>query len=396
MNLRMTTLPLLASIFLPLAGCSPPVTVTEAPIDVVVSAPVERPVVDFFDFTGRTESTAPVLLRSRIGGYIDKINFKDGQEVTENQVLFEIDDRMYQAQAKLAKAQVKLQDAIFKEAEFDYRRNLAARPSGAVTEEELEKSMQKRSTAQAQLDASRANLTQQELDLAYCKVKAPIPGRSDRDYVSVGNLVSADNARATVLTTVVTLQPMYVYFTVDEPTLLHLRQLVQEGKVPSPDKKNPAVLLGIGNGTQYPFEGTIDFISNRVDPATGTLLVRGTFANKELILRPGLFARIRLPVGEPHPVLLVSEGAILSRQGKPYVYVVDDKNNVAERPVKVGPLSGGLRIIEEGLQPHVRVIIDGMLRVKEGSMVKPTTGEMTPAPGELTRPTEAEVAPPGT
>jgi RND family efflux transporter MFP subunit len=181
----------------------------------------------------------------------------------------------------------------------------------------------------------------------------------------VGNLVSADTTKATVLTTIVNLDPMYVYFGVDEPTLLRLRERVGAGTLKSAKEKPPEVLLGVGEGQDYPFRGTIDFVSNRVDSATGTLTVRGSFPNKYHLLRPGLFAHLRVLVGEPHPALLISDTCVGTNQGQKYVYVVDDRNEVVHRPVTLGAQSDGLRIVEDGLKPGERVIVgEGMLRVR--------------------------------
>jgi RND family efflux transporter MFP subunit len=212
-------------------------------------------------------------------------------------------------------------------------------------------------------------------------VKAPFGGRADRANITVGNEVSAGTTRATVLTTIVTLDPMYVYFGVDEPTLLRLRQRVRQGALKSAKEKPPEVLLGVGAGQGYPFRGTIDFLSNRVDPATGTLTVRASFPNKGQFLRPGLFAHLRVLVGEAHPALLISDACVGTNQGQKYVYVVDDHDEVVYRPVKLGAQSDGLRIVEDGLKSGERVIVgEGMLRVRPGAAVAPHKGNMVPAP----------------
>jgi RND family efflux transporter MFP subunit len=367
-------------------GCAP-APPPPAPVEVVVSAPVERPILDHLDFTGRIQAKDSVQLQARIGGYVEKIDFADGAEVKEGQVLFEIDDRTYRAERDLAAAQVKVAEAQIKEADAEEHRNLVLSRTGAASQEELEKSQRAQETARAAADGARAQLHERQLDLDYCQVKAPFAGRADRHYVNVGDLVSANVQSATVLTNVTVLAPMYVYFGVDEATLLRLRQMVHEGKLKPANEKAPEVLLGVGQGEDHPFRGTVDFISNRVDPATGTLTVRGSFPNQDRLLRPGLFARIRVPVGDSHPALLIANGAVGTNQGQKYVYVVDDHNEVVYRPVKLGPLSDGLRVVEEGLKPGERVIIDGMLRVRPGTTVEPKSGEMAPAPAAGTAPT---------
>jgi RND family efflux transporter MFP subunit len=371
----------LCSLSLLAPGCERAPAPAPVSIDVTVSPPIERAVVDYLDFTGRTQARDAVQLRARIGGYLEKINFTDGAEVKEGQVLFEIDDRTYRAQRDVAQAEVKLAEARVAQAKAEYQRVLALRRTQAASQEELDKAERTRETTQATLEETKDDLHQAELNLDYTQVKAPFGGRADQANVTVGNLVSADTGHATVLTSIVVLEPMYVYFGVDEPTLLWLRQGVREGTLKSATEKPPEVLLRVGGGSDHPFRGTIDFISNRVDPSTGTLTVRGSFPNKDRFLRPGLFARVRVPVGDPHPALLISDQAVGTNQGQKYVYVVSDKNEVVYRPVKLGALSDGLRIVEDGLKPGERVVVgEGMLRVRPGITVAPTEGKMVPAP----------------
>jgi RND family efflux transporter MFP subunit len=350
-------------------------------IEVAVSPPVERAVVDYLDFTGLTQARNAVQLRARIGGYLEKINFKDGAEVKEGQVLFEIDDRAYRAQRDLAKAEVSLAEARVAQAQAEYQRVFKLRQDQAASQQELEERQRTKETTLAALDEAKDNLHQAELNLDYTQVKAPFGGQADRANVTVGNLVSADSSQATVLTSIVVLEPMYVYFGVDEPTLLWLRQRVREGMLKSAKEKPPEVLLGVGQGSDYPFHGIIDFISNRVDPSTGTLTVRGSFPNKDRFLRPGVFARIRVPVGDPRPALLISDETVGTSQGQKYVYIVSEKNEVVYQPVKLGALSDGLRIVVDGLKSGERVVVgEGMLRVRPGITVVPTEGKMVPAP----------------
>jgi RND family efflux transporter MFP subunit len=350
-------------------------------IEVAVCPPVERAVVNYLDFTGRTQARDAVQLRARIGGYLMKIDFKDGADVKEGQVLFEIDDRAYRDQRDRAQAEVKLAEARLTRAIAELQRLRKLRKDQAASQEEMEKEQRTRDTTQSSVDEAKDDLRQAELNLDYTQVKAPFAGRADRANVTVGNLVSADTNHATVLTSIVTLEPIYVYFGVDEPTLLWVRQRVHEGTLKSAQEKPPEVLLGVGQGSDHPFRGTIDFVSNRVDPSTGTITVRGNFPNKDRFLRPGVFARIRVPVGNPRPARLISDEAVGTNQGQKYVYVVSDQNEVVYRPVKLGALSDGLRIVEEGLKAGERVVVgEGMLRVRPGIKVVPSEGKMVPAP----------------
>jgi RND family efflux transporter MFP subunit len=361
-------------------GCEPAAP-PPAPVEVVVSPPVERAIVDHLDFTGRTQAKDAVQLQARVGGYLRKINFTDGAEVKEGQVLFEIDDRTYRAERDRAQDEVKLAAAQVKEADAVYQRDRRLLTKGAVTEEDVVKDLGARDAAEGTLEQAQAALEEAQLNLDYTQVKAPFSGRADRANVTVGNLVSAGTTRATVLTSVFALDPMYVYFGVDEPTLLRLRQRVREGALKAVKEKPQEVLLGLGGGPEYTFRGTIDFLSDRVDAATGTLSVRGNFPNKDRFLRPGMFARIRVPVGDPHPALLVSDTCVGTNQGQKYVYVVDDHNDVVYRPVRLGALSDGLRIVEDGLKPGERLVVgEAMLRVRPSAAVAPTEGKMVPAP----------------
>jgi RND family efflux transporter MFP subunit len=207
---------------------------------------------------------------------------------------------------------------------------------------------------------------------------APIDGRVDKADVTVGNLISANLNDATVLTNIITLEPMYVYFDVDELTALRLQRLMHEGKMPERRQQAPEVQVGLGDGTDYPFRGTVDFVGNQFDPDTGIITVRGVFPNKERALTPGLFARVRVQLGGPHEALLASESALGTDRGQKYLLVLNDKDEVVYRPVQLGDVHDGLREIEKGIQPGERIIVNGLLRVRPGMTVHPVKGEMKP------------------
>jgi RND family efflux transporter MFP subunit len=291
-----------------------------------------------------------------------------------------------------AQAKVRLCEAQLKEAEAVYRRDVKLRADNTVSAEELEKALQARDSAGASVDAAKADLAQQELNLKYSKVDAPISGLADKANVTVGNLVTANSKTATVLTTIVALQPIYVEFSVDEATLLELRRLVGEGKVKPVAEKAPVVLFGVGRGDDYPFHATLDYTSIQVQAGTGTLPVRAVYPNQDDFLRPGLFARVRVPVGDPHPALLVNEQALMTNQGQKYVHVVNDQNEVVYRPVTVGAVDGDLRIITDGLKAGERVIIEEPARVRPGAVVDPKPGQIEAAPAN--GPDRAESKPP--
>ena len=216
-----------------------------------------------------------------------------------------------------------------------------------------------------------------KLDLQYTKVTAPISGRISRYVVTAGNLVQAgDQGGGTLLTTIVSVDPMYAYFDVDEYTALRVRRLVREGKSDSPRDGGFPVSLGLANEEGHPHRGTINFVDNQVNPRTGTIRVCGVFPNKEQVLLPGLFARVRAPIGRPHKAVLVSDRAIDTDQGQKILYIVNPKNEVVSRPVRLGALHDGLREITDGLKPGERVIVNGLQQVRPGVTVEPKLVDM--------------------
>ena len=220
--------------------------------------------------------------------------------------------------------------------------------------------------------------------MGFTKVKAPVGGRVSRYNVTVGNLVQAgDQNGGTLLTTIVSVDPMYAYFDVDEHTVLLVRQMAREGKTDSPREGGVPVWLGLANEEGYPHRGTIDFVDNQVNPRTGTMRLRGVFPNKDQVLLPGLFARVRTPIGRSHKALLVSERALDTDQGQKILYVVDAKNAVVSRPVRLGALHDGGREVTDGLRPDERVVVNGLQLVRPGVTVEPTLVDM-PIPPAVT------------
>lgn len=338
------------------------------PPEVLTTTPFLKTVTDYEDFTGRTDAVCSVEVRARVSGYLQSWRFKDGDEVKQGELMFEIDSRPYQATYNQAVAQRRLQEANVKYQEALYQRELKLYNSNADSLEALQLDLAQRDSTKASLEAAKAAEAQAKLNLDWTKVMAPISGRVSRRMVDPGNLVQADT---TPLTTIVSLDPVYAYFDIDERTMLRLQRLVQEGKITSIEGGKVPVYLALADeGEQYTHPGTIDFTENRVDSTTGTLRARAVFPNPQQILTPGLFVRVRIRVGEPHQAVLVPERALGTDQGNKFVYVVDDKSNAIYRRVKVGPpQEGGFRVIEEGLHPGERVIVSGLQRVKQGAAV---------------------------
>src|SRR5262245_17488202 len=366
-------------ICLALAGCSqaPQEAPVAAPIPVSVSYPVEREVTDHADFTARTAAVESVEVRARVWGYLDKVNFKEGALVKKGDVLFEIDPRTYQAAAAHTQALLVQAEAQwrFKDSQFKRYEKLLAK--GAISREEFEQTQSERDVAAAAIGSHRADLRQRQLDLGFTKVVAPISGRVSRMLVTEGNLVqSGQNGGGTLLTTLVSVDPIYAYFDVDERTVLRVRQLIREGKVRSARETQWPVSLGLASDEGFPRSGTIDFVDNQVNPKTGTLRLRGVFPNSDQTLDPGFFGRVRVPIGQPHDAVLVTDRAIDSDQGQKIVYVVNEKNEVAARTVRTGALHDGLREITDGLQPDERVVVNGLQQVRPGMAAEPKIVQM--------------------
>jgi RND family efflux transporter MFP subunit len=357
-----------------LAGCAraPSGAPVAAPIEVTVSQPVERDVTDYVDFTARTAAVDSVDVKAHVWGYLSKVNFKEGDMVKEGQVLFEIDPRPYEALLNQAKAKVRQDEAQHAYDEAEYQRISRLAATGAMSRSELDKAVAARDVDLANIAADKAQVASRQLDLDYTKVAAPVGGRVSRYVVTVGNLVQAgDQNGGTLLTTIMSVDPMYAYFDVDEYTALRVRKLAREGKADSPRDGGYPVCLGLANEEGFSHQGTIDFVDNRVNPKTGTIRVRGVFPNKDQVLLPGLFARVRSPIGRPHKAVLISDRALDTDQGQKIVYVINDKHEVAARPVRVGALHDGLREVSDGLTPGDRVIVNGLQQVRPGVTVEP-------------------------
>jgi RND family efflux transporter MFP subunit len=377
-----SALALVLSLVLGLAGCARgPQESSPALPQVSTSYPLERDITDYVDFTGRTAAVDSVEVRAHVWGYLDKVNFQEGALVKKGDILAELDPRPYQALLDQAKGKVLQDEAQLRFDEAEYRRNLELLRTKSVSTTDLDKSKSARDVDLANIAADKAVVASRQLDLEYTKVIAPVSGRVSRYVVTVGNLIQAgDQNGGTLLTTIVSVDPMYVYFDVDEHTALRARQLVRDGKMDSPREGGYPVSLGLANEAGHPHAGTVNFVDNQVNPKTGTIRLRGVFPNQDQALLPGLFARVRLPLGRPHKALLVSERALDTDQGQKILYVVNDRNEVVARPVKVGALHNGLREITDGIKSGERLIVNGLQLVQPGVTVEPQLVDM-PHPG---------------
>jgi multidrug efflux system membrane fusion protein len=378
----------LLTVSLGLLGCRQNQGAAPAPTPQVVpvSLPVERDVTDYVDFTGRTDAVNSVGIRPRVTGYLIEAPFKEGAEVKKGDVLFVIDPRPYQAQLDQAQAQVALNQASLKLAQATLARVKPLVETGAVSRQEYDEDVAAVNEAEARIKASKAAVEVYQLNLEFSRVTSPIDGVVSRYYFTVGNLVIQDQ---TLLTTVVSPDPMFAYFDMDEPTLLSIRRAINDGRIKVPDDRSDIpILMGLQGEDGFPHKGRFNFINNVVNPSTGTIAVRGVFDNPRppngaRLLSPGMFVRIRLPIGQPHPALLVIDRAVGSDQGLRFVYVVDKDNKVQYRRVTTGPLQeDGLRVVETGLEKTDRVVTGALQQVRPRMEVQPDEQPMPTLQGQ--------------
>jgi RND family efflux transporter MFP subunit len=418
---RKVGLPLVVLACLLATGCKggQPAAAAGKPPEVIVAYPVEQSITDTEEFPGRIDAVNTVQVKSRVQGYLTEVDFVDGQEVKEGDLLAIIQKDPYEAQLKAAKAQVALNEALLRIARITLERNLSS--GVAVSRLELDQNQAQVEQCDANLKLAKANLETAELNMGWTEVRAPISGRLSRRLVDPGNIVLSDNvggANATILTTVVSLDPVYVYFDIDERTMLRLERLGREknipvpwktvggsraekgavagmGKAPALDRRYGTASAGIVSGGLFPrklgmpvavgladepsdefrHQGVINFVDNVVNRQTGTLRLRGEFDNPDRLLKAGMYCRVAVPIGTPHPAILVAEKALGTDQGRKYVYVVDGDDVVSQRDVKVGALHDGLRVVE-GVGVHERVVVEGLQRVKPKLKVTAKLDEM--------------------
>jgi RND family efflux transporter MFP subunit len=297
-----------------------------------------------------------------------------------------------------SEAEIARWEASQRKAVSDVERNRRLLPKGAASEKDLEASIAARDSAAAEIQAARAKLEQAKLDLEFTRVTAPISGQVSRTNVTVGNLVSVTGAESNLLTTLVSVDPIYVYFDIDERTLLQQRARRRANNQPvgsdAVRSQKIPIEVGLASDEGFPHKGVFDFIDNRVDPGTGTIKARGVFANGDRVLAPGLFVRVRVPIGDERPVLLVTERAIGTDQGNKFVYVVNDQNAVEYRTVKLGAKSDdGLRAVIEGVNPGEWVMVNGIQRARPGLTVKPQQVSMLPPKPDASAPLKPAEAP---
>jgi membrane fusion protein, multidrug efflux system len=355
-----------------LAGCGQKTeTAAPAPPPVTVAQPTKRVVTDWDEFTGRFDAVEQVQVRARVTGFVNAVEFRDGAFVNAGDLLYVIDSRAYEAVAAQADGQLADARAKVELGKRELDRALTLNQTQAVADTIVDQRRQALQAAEAAVIQAEGALKRAKLDIEFTHVLAPIGGRVSRHLVSVGNLVQGSESGATLLTSIVSLDPIHIYFDMDESIYLRNNRLWFEGKRPSSrDTPNP-VQLTLSGETRPSRDGKMDFLDNRLDVSTGTLRGRAVVDNHDLSILPGQFARVRVIGSAPYEALLLPDTAIATDQSRKIVFVVKDDNSVEARPVTLGALDDGLRVVKEGLKPDDKVIVDGLQRARIGAKVAP-------------------------
>jgi multidrug efflux system membrane fusion protein len=340
------------------------------PLDVTIAQPLAQEVTDWDEYTGRIEAVNSVDVRARVSGYLEKVNFKAGSTVKKGELLFVIDPRPFQAQLNYAEAELQRAQSRQKLAKNDLERAEHLFRAKAISGEEYDARSKGLKEAAGAVQSAKANVYSARINLDFTNIRSPIEGKIGRELITVGNVVSGGGADATLLTFIVSTDPVYVYAEADERSVLKYRRLAQEQGHGIGDKVTP-VKLALADESGFPHQGNLDYISPREDVATGTLTLRGVFANPDGLLSPGFFARMRVQGSPAYPALLVQDRAIGTDQAQRFVWVVTQENKAEYRKVSLGAQTGELRVIAQGVKPGEWIVIEGLQKLKPGIKVNP-------------------------
>jgi multidrug efflux system membrane fusion protein len=365
---------LFAALAVLLLGCGnhsdvPAAEAETPPVKVKIAQPLQKEVLEWDEYTGRIEAMETVEVRARIDGYLDKVNFKAGDKVKKGDLLFVIDPRPYRAELNRAEGELERARSRLELAKNDLQRAERLRRSKAISEEEYDARSKGQREAVAAVRAAEAAAQTARLNLEFTEIRAPISGRIGRELVTQGNLVSGGGA-GTLLTIIVSVDPVYVYVDADERAVLKYRRLAEAGKRTSARETRITAKLALIDESDFPHEGYIDYIDPRMDPSTGTLRARAVFSNPNEFLSPGFFARLRVPGSAPYQGLLVPDRAVGTDQGQKFVWVAKDDGSVEYRRIVPGTVTGQMRVISEGLQPDDWVVIEGVHKLSPGTRIE--------------------------
>jgi RND family efflux transporter MFP subunit len=358
------------------AGCDqgqPEATKRQAPPPAVsVSQPVQRAIVEWDEYTGRFDATQTVEIRARVSGYLNEVRFKDGQEVAQGDVLFAIDPRPFERALEQARAELFAANTKVENAKLDVTRGQPLLERKFISDKTFDDRMALLRDAQAAVKVSEAKVKSAELDLSFATIAAPISGRIGRSLVTAGNWVSAGSVSgATLMTTIVSHDPIYIYFDVSENNYIKYKRLAERGVRAGAADVGAPVEVSLPDERGFPHKGKLDFLDNRLDQGTGTLRARAVLPNKDGLFSPGLFARVRVTGTASYAALLLPDEAIGTDQTNKYVLVVGADGTVERRNVRLGPLVDGLRVVREGLAGENWVITRGLQRARPGLKVEP-------------------------
>lgn len=342
------------------------------PLDINVAKPEVKSLIEWATFTGRLEAVESVDVHARVSGYLESVNFEEGQQIEKGDLLFEIDPRPFEAEVNLAKARLAQAEAAKTLADANKKRAEELIQSNAISREQLDIRNSEALQADADVLAAQAELEAAKLDLEFTRIKAPISGIAGRYGVTEGNLVRGGEQQGTLLTTIVPQDPIYVYFDVDERTYLEGVRRIQSGELPGRAENGELpVEIQLSDEKEFSHRGVINFKNNQLDPGTATMRVRGLLQNPDGLLTPGLFARVRTPATKEAERLLVPDKAVLTDQELKYVWVIGPDNIVERRTVEIGPLHEKQRIVRDGLKADERVAVSGIQFLQPGMPVTP-------------------------
>jgi RND family efflux transporter MFP subunit len=377
--LRLVPLPLALAL---LAAPSPPAAAQGGPPPVTVSQPLQRDVVEWDEYTGQFEAADYVEIRARVSGYLTEINFSDGQIVDKGDLLFVIDPRPFEIARDNAQAQLAQAESQVELANRELARAGELRRSDFVAASTYDQRLQQQRAAASSVDQAKAAIRSAELNLEFTRITAPVKGRIGRHLVSIGNLVTGGEGGATtMLTTIVSLDPIHFIFDMSEQDFLTYQRAVAQNKLGSTRESSLLVAVRLPDEKDWSRQGILDFVDNQVDRSAGTIRARGVFANPDLFITPGQFGRIRVPGSEHYEALLVPDEAIVTDQSRKIVMTVKEDGTVEPRVVRPGPTIDGLRVIRDGIGPKDRIIINGLVRARPGAKVSPQQGTIQPNPG---------------
>jgi multidrug efflux system membrane fusion protein len=368
----------LAAALTTVAGCAHPTAQPGAPPPpkVSVAEVINRSVTEWDEFTGRLEAVNTVAVRPRVSGYVSSVNYTEGSVVQRGALLFQIDPRPFQAEVDRLRAERLRSDAIVDRGDSELQRAERLRAEDAMSREEFDRRAAFARESKAQRGAIAAALAAAELNLEFTRVTAPITGRVGRAIVTEGNLVSTGPGEATLLTTLVSIDPIHAHFDADERIFLKYQELAKEGRRGNARASRQPIRMALAGDEGFPREGQLDFLDNRLDASTGTIRGRALFHNPTGDLIPGLFVRLQLPGSNAHQGLLIQDRAVGTDLDKRFVFVVKADRTVEYRPVTLGPLVDGLRVVRSGLEAGERIVVNGLQRVRPGIAIEPVMTAM--------------------